>query len=223
MEDVSRRLEEITSSTIDRIARHPFLADLAAGTLSEEAFARYISQNYLYLGAYAKALALIAARSADPKMVAFFARRAAYTVESEQAFATGLMQESGLDPDVFRGATPSPTCLGYSSFIKQAAALEPVPVALAAMLPCYVVYNGVAKLLIASGSPDPRYQQWIEMYVDETFEEGATGIQAVVDSAAEGSSESEIERMIDHARTASRYEWMFWDSAYRGLDWHDQS
>jgi len=223
MKDVARRLEEITSPTIDLISRHPFVTELTAGTLPKEVFARYVSQNYLYLGAYAKALALIAARSTDPKTVAFFARRAAYTIESEQAFATDLMRESGLDPTVFRHATPSPTCLAYSSFIKQAAALEPVPVALAAMLPCYVVYNGVAKSLVASGSPDALSQQWIDMYVDETFEEGTTGIQAAIDSAADGTSQSVIERMIDHARTASRYEWMFWESAYRGLDWPDQN
>lgn len=219
MGNVSDQIQEMVAPTIERILRHPFIVELTAGTLAPDAFARYISQNYLYLGGYARALAVIASRSSDPEMVAFFAERAAYTVDSEQEFAVELMRSSGLDPELLRSTTPSPTCLGYSSFIKQAAALEPLPVALAAMLPCYIVYNEVSKRLVERGSPDPRYQRWIEMYVGETFAAGVAGARSALDSAAEGSSESEIARMIDHATTAGRYEWMFWEAAHRNLDW----
>ena len=84
---------------------------MSEGTLAKDAFARYVSQNFLYLGGYARALALVAARSSDPETVAFLSRRAAHTVESEQAFASGLMAGLGLDPDLLgtAGRQPAPS------------------------------------------------------------------------------------------------------------------
>lgn len=221
MSSVSARLKDATAPTVKSILRHPFIVDLTAGTLSQDAFGRYIAQNYLYLGAYAGALASIAARWPEPDMITFFSRRSAYTVESEQAFAAGLMKEVDLDPAVVSGASPTPAGLGYATFIKQAAALEPIPVALAAMLPCYIVYNDVAKHLVTAGSPTPSYQRWIEMYVGESFEDGVSGVQQALDVAADGATDATVERMFDHVLTACRYEWLFWESAYNDLGWPD--
>ena len=221
MNSLSDRLKDLLGPAIDSILRHPFIVEMTEGTLPPEAFGRYISQNYLYLGAYARALASIAARSTDPEMVAFFSRRAGYTVDSEQTFAAELAARLDMDPALFRGSEPTPAGLGYSTFIKQAAAFEPIPVALAAMLPCYVMYNEVAKHLVGTGSPDLGYQKWIEMYVGDTFEEGVVGVQRALDLASDGATDAVIERMIDHVRTAARYEWMFWESAYRDLGWTD--
>ena len=219
MSNTSQRIEHVTEGTIQRITAHPFVTELAAGTLARDAFGRYVSQNFHYLSAYARALALISGRSTDPEMVAFFARRAAYTVASEQEFAIHLMDDLAVETRSPTNVAPSPAGLGYATFIKQAAALEPIPVALAAMLPCYVVYNGVSQRLSEFGSPDPVYQRWIEMYVADDFEEGVSGVQEAVAAAARQTSDAVQERMVEHATIACRYEWLFWDSAYNDHQW----
>ena len=33
------------------------------------------------------------------------------------------------------------------------------------------------------------------------------------------SGDAELAAMVDHAGTAARFEWAFWDSAYHGKDW----
>ena len=200
------------------IIRHPFIAELTDGALSLDAFTRYLAQNYLYLNGFARALALISARSTDSATVEFFARRAAYAIASEQEFASEMALHFGIDEAVLRGAQPSPAGVGYSSFIKQAAALEPLPVAMAALLPCYTVYNFVARELIERGSPDERYQRWIEMYAGEGFEEGVRGAEAACDRVA-AAGVSDVPAMLSAARTAAMYEWMFWDSAYHARTW----
>lgn len=45
-----------------RILEHPFVGELAAGTLSAERFRFYIRQDALYLDGYARRLAHIASR-----------------------------------------------------------------------------------------------------------------------------------------------------------------
>ena len=218
---------ELASSRIDRalgpmkhaIVEHPFITELTDGTLSVDAFTRYLAQNYLYLNGFARALALVSARSPDSATVEFFARRAAYAIASEQEFASEMAANVGIDESSLRSARASPACVGYSSFIKQAAALEPLPVALAALLPCYTVYNFVARQLLERGSPEKRYQRWIEMYAGEGFEEGVRGAEAACDRAAADAPKAQLDEMVDHARTAAMYEWRFWDSAYHAADW----
>src|SRR4051794_29381991 len=58
------------------IGRLPFNAELAAGTLAPERFRFYIAQDALYLGEYARVLALAAARDPDAATVRWFCEAA---------------------------------------------------------------------------------------------------------------------------------------------------
>ena len=215
----SQQIDEALGPIKAAIIQHPFIVELTDGSLPLDAFTRYLAQNYLYLNSYAKALALVSARSLDSESVEFFARRAAYAIASEREFAADLAATIGIEIAVLRAARPSPTGVGYASFVKQAAALEPLPVALATLLPCYTVYNFVSRSLVDRGSPDERYQRWIGMYAGEGFEEGVRGAAAACDRVSAESGERELAAMVDHARTAAMFEFAFWDSAYRADDW----
>ena len=131
----SQQIDEALGPIKAAIIQHPFIVELSDGSLPLDAFTRYLAQNYLYLNSYAKALALVSARSLDSESVEFFARRAAYAIASEREFAADLAATIGIETAVLRAARPSPTGVGYASFVKQAAALEPLPVALATLLP----------------------------------------------------------------------------------------
>ena len=53
---------DAAADIFERIKRHPFIQQLAAGTLSESRFRHYISQDRLYLEDYTRVLAHIASR-----------------------------------------------------------------------------------------------------------------------------------------------------------------
>lgn len=215
------RVGPILEAAADRIVAHPFVEGIIDGTLPPDAFGRYLTQNFLYLAGYARASAVLAARSIESDDVLFYSRRSTYTIESEQGLARELMSELGFDYASPENSSPSPICMSYSSFIKQAAAYEPVPVAQAAMLPCYVLYNEVSRRLAETGSPNPSYQRWLDMYVGEKFEEGVRGAKDRVDRSAEQASPELLDRMIDHIRMACGFEWLFWDAAFHGIGWPD--
>ena len=201
------------------IMAHPFVRGLTDGSLPEDAFARYVVQDALYLRDYARALALCGVRAGDVDDLRMFCRHAAEAIDVERELHDRLMGELGLDPEAAAAAEPSPTCLGYTSFLLQACAVRERHEAVAAVLPCYWIYWEVGKALLAAGSPDPRYAAWIAAYGGEEFAAAARGAIAACGRALEGIGEERLASARRHALTAARYEWMFWDAAWRGEAW----
>jgi thiaminase/transcriptional activator TenA len=204
---------------LEAILAHPFVAGLRDGTLPVEAFSRYLGQNFLYLTEYARALAQLAARGGADSDVEFFARRAAFALAGERDFVERLAAELELPLEALRPAEPSPVCLAYTSFVKSAVAYGSRPAGLGAVVPCYLLYWETSKALAGSGSPDARYQRWIDMYVDPGFEEGVLGALDAVDRACARSGERALDELLATAAVSARYEWMFWESAYHGDGW----
>lgn len=213
------RLWVAIEPTFQAILRHPFVVGLVDGTLPLDAFARYLGQNFLYLTEYARALALLAARGSEDSDVEFFSRRAAFALAGERDFVERLAAELDLPLEALRPAEPSPTCLAYSSFVKQAVAYGPYAGGLGAVLPCYLLYWETSKTFSGTGSRDPRYQRWIDMYVDPSFEEGVLGALSAVDRAWVPPTAEASDALLVNATISARYEWLFWEAAYRGDDW----
>ena len=69
------------------------------------------------------------------------------------------------------------------------------------------------------GSPDSHYQKWIEGYLAEGFEEACERLHAVWERVAADLGPLALQSAAYNARTAIRYDWMFWGAAYRGERW----
>ena len=87
------------------------------------------------------------------------------------------------------------------------------------MLPCYWIYREVGRELQQRGSPDPRYQRWIDTYGGEEFDAEVREVLAVADRLGPGLAAAERARAHQCFRVTSRYEWMFWDMGYRQETW----
>jgi thiaminase/transcriptional activator TenA len=203
----------------EAILEHPFLLGLADGTLPREAFRRYVIQDALFLVDYARALALCAARAEGTADLRMFCRHAADAIDVERDLHDRLLAELGIDPEAAVRAEPSPACLGYTSFLLQACAVRERYVALGALLPCYWIYREVGAALAAADPPEPRYRAWIATYGGEEFAAAAQGVIDACDRAAAGLGPESLGEMRRAALIAARYEWMFWDSAWRGERW----
>jgi thiaminase/transcriptional activator TenA len=201
------------------ILAHPFITGLTDGTLPAEAFAFFVLQDGLYLEQYASALAALASRAPTPAATRMFARHAsdALTVERELHFA--LLPALGISAARAAEAEPAPTNLAYTSYLLATIRGGSYAEGIGAVLPCYWIYREVGRELLRRGSPDPRYQRWIDTYGADEFAEVVRDVIAEADRV--GASLSEAERVLvgRHFRIASRYEWMFWDMGYRKESW----
>jgi thiaminase/transcriptional activator TenA len=201
------------------ILDHPFLGGLADGSLPAESFAYYLAQDAHYLRDYARALAIVGAKAPSHAEAAMFGRHAAETAEVELALHETLLPQLGIAPADLDAIPPSPTTTAYTSYLLASGYGGSFAEGLAAVLPCYWIYQRVGEALVERGSPDPRYQRWIDTYAGEAFAETVAQVLAVAERVG-GQLGVDDERRA-HLRfvTTARYEWMFWDAAWRHEAW----
>lgn len=203
---------------LKRVLAHDFLHGLSDGSLPREAFGHFIIQDTLYLAEYARALSLLAAKAPTP-VAPILAAHASAAVATELELHPALLRDAGLDPALLRSTPKSPATTAYTSYLLSVCALRPFHEGLAAVLPCYWIYEQVGRALERDGSADPVYARWVEAYAAPGFAESVAQVLDVVDAVATGVSDSALADMAQHVETATRYEWMFWDAAVRGERW----
>jgi thiaminase/transcriptional activator TenA len=197
----------------------PFNTELAAGTLSRERFRFYITQDAIYLGQYARVLALAAAKAPEIATLQGFASSALGAVAVEQALHGRYLQEFGVDPATVLQAEPAPDCQAYTSFLLAAAYQDPWEVLVAALLPCFWVYWDVAQAITREAAPDNPYRAWIDTYADPHFGEAVGRVIGVADMAAAATTPAIRGDMLVAFRRSTQYEYLFWDGAYRHRGW----
>lgn len=217
MTTLSRRVWDSGAPTYDAILVHPFIAGLCDGSLPAEAFTHFVVQDSHYLTDFARALAMLAARSPSPDEAAMWSRHAAGAIEVERELHASLLAEVGIDATVAARTPVAPTTLAYTSYLLAVTATRSYAEGVAAVLPCYWIYREVGQELARKGSVDPRYQRWIEAYADEAFDALVQEVLAVVDGWTVGDDEEPALR--ERYRDAARFEWMFWDAAWRRESW----
>jgi thiaminase/transcriptional activator TenA len=202
-----------------QILAHPFLTRLTDGTLPEERFVLYVTQDALYLREYARCLALASAKAPTSHWCEMFAAHAQSALNVERSLHEGYFAGWGLDPAQIEATPPTPTTLAYTSYLLRVAHAAPFEEILGALLPCYWIYWEVGKTLGAAGSPNPTYQRWIDAYASEQFGSAVQRVLDAVDRSTADLPESRLAAIRQHYLTASRYEYMFWDAAYQREEW----
>lgn len=198
----------------------PFNAELAEGTLSVDRFTFYMAQDSRYLVGFGRALAVAAARAPTPEDVAFFSGAAREAVMVERQLHEGYFERLGVSTEEVDGIETSPTCLGYTSYLLGCAQSASYAELAAALLPCFWVYHYVGTdILRRQTTRENPYRAWIDTYADEEFAAAVESCKQAVDRAAERVDEPARAAMLRAFTTASEYEWMFWDSAYRMEAW----
>ena len=203
----------------EKILAMPFNAELAAGTLSLDRFRHYIIQDAHNLEGFARALALAAAKADNADHILQFADASKTAIIVERALHAEYFRKFGISAADFAAAKPTPACDHYVSYLLRIAALEPFPVILAALLPCFWIYREVGANIHARAAAGNPYQAWIDTYAGEEFAAAVRAVIATTDEVAVRASQETLASMHAAFTRATQLEWIFWDSAYRLASW----
>ena len=192
---------------------HPLVLGVADGTLAVERFARYVRQDYLFLGEYARLLALGAARAPDLETMRRFADLAQAILGEEMDLHRAVARELGITDADLESEEAAPVTRAYTDFLLRTATLGSFAELAAALLPCMWGYAEIGARLAQrpSASPEPRYQRWIETYAADDFQELAAWCRGLVDRLAATAGDDERERMRRAFVQSSEHELAFWD------------
>lgn len=215
-EQCRRHAEPVWRKTLG----HPFLRALSDGTLPREKFRFYLEQDLLYLREFSRLLLELAAKAPDPVHARALARHASEAIAEEAALHASIL---GLREERITGSPLSfrmaPTNLAYVNHLRAAAVRGPFLEGMAAVLPCYWIYLDAGKSLAEKGSPVPEYQQWIRQYSGQEYEKSVREALEIFNAAAASAAPGLRARALEAFERSARYEWMFWEMAWRLESW----
>ena len=197
----------------NQILDHPFIKELAAGTLAPDKFDRYLAQDELYVGNYGRQMFELAELIPDPRQHDMFYAFAKEGIEGEKAMHALLIDRFGIDTQV----QPSQVTAAYNAHTEAAIRSGSKEIGLAAMLPCMWVYNEVGLHILRTAAVEGNpYREWIQEYGNEAFTAGVAQVLELADSYAAATPEDIRERMTSAYIEATRFEYLFWDYGYNG-------
>ena len=213
MESWTKQVWEASKPIYERIIAHPFITELAAGTLAQEKFARYLAQDEIYIKNYGEEMFLLADMMPDKDMQTMFRAYAKEGMEAEGAMHQMLIDSFGINTAV----EPSEVTAGYMAHTRHHINSGSLPLAMAAMLPCMWIYNEVGLYIYAHRNPNPNpYAEWVATYASEDFTEGTRLVLELCDRLAAEATEEQRKAMTEAYLIAAEYEWAFWNWGYYG-------
>ncbi|XVH31754.1 thiaminase II [Haloferacaceae archaeon DSL9] len=197
---------------------HPFVRELAAGTLDEAAFEHWVVQDYRYLLDYARVYALAGVKATDEETMGALLGVAHAVLDTEMDLHRSFADDYGISRAELETTEKAPTCTAYTDFLVRTGYEGSLPEIVAVLFPCMQGYLDVATHMADLATETHAYTPFIEMYTSEEFREATADVRALVDRAGErypGHRES-MEAVF---RTSARLELAFWEMAYTQEAW----
>jgi thiaminase/transcriptional activator TenA len=217
------RLRDASRGMWEQQFQHPFVRALGDGTLPRDVFEFYIRQDARFLDHLAKTFAFAATKTSDREEMRQFGERFLHTLAVEKALHEGYAAQFGVTLEEMAATPMAPTNFAYTRHILYVAATGSLASLIAAILPCAWIYSAVGQqfssLLGGPPSPEHPYGAWIGTYSTPEFEEVGAWLRARLEERVASVGEAERREIEQIFLTSSRYEYMFWDMAYRKEAW----
>lgn len=201
------------------ILDHPFITGLVSGDLEVDTFRHYIVQDELYIRDYAKAISVLAGKAPTWQATQEFTDHATSAAKYESDLHEAVVEELGGRISMISDAKPSPTSLAYINFIRAHVHGSSFVDGVAAILPCFWIYAEVGIHLGERGSKNKAYQHWIDSYQDPSYINAVVATLDIMNGIGAELGPTDEARARDIFVTGSKYEWLFWDAAYRRETW----
>ena len=219
-----RFTEHLREQTVDlrrHVLQHPFVTGIGDGTLPLAAFRFYMCQDYVFLIDYSRVLALAAAKAGDLETMGRFAELLHETLNTEMNLHRSFAAKFGISPEELAGTQAAPGTRAYTQHLLATAYSGDLADITAAILPCMWDYSDIGQALAAQGAPSPQplYDEWIQMYAAPEFTALATWLRDLLDRLGSRMPAEQQARLSRLFADSCRYEYLFWDMAYRQETW----
>lgn len=197
---------------------HPFVTELAAGTLDDVAFIHWVKQDYRYLLDYARLFAIAGVKANEETTMTNLLGIAHSTLDHEMDLHREFAANYNITEPELEATEKAPTCIAYTNFLLRTAYEGTLPEIAAALFPCMQGYLDIAEHMAELAETTHRYTPFIEMYTSDEFRDACTWCREFVDRLGE-SHPGEHDSMKTAFRTSAKLEYEFWEMAYTQETW----
>lgn len=207
------RLRQQAGADWQRYVAHPFLRQLADGTLPEPAFRRYLTQDYLFLIHFARSYALLVS-----KLRTLAEMRAAAAsmnaILDELPLHVGYCRQWGLDEATMAAEEEAAETVNYTRYVLDIGHSGDALDLLAALMPCVAGYAEIGLGLLhdpATNLTANPYTSWIRNYGDEGYLNSVKNAIGLLETLwRQRGGESRFAELSAIFTTATRLEANFW-------------
>lgn len=217
----SNHLRKLAQPIWDAQLIHPFVVALGNGTLPEWKFKYYILQDARFLGDLSRVFAAGAVKAPDSDSALRFAKLAEDTITVERSLHENYGKRWKMTPQQMTGVPMAPTNYAYTRHMLSVAHSGSAAEITVVALPCAWVYCVVGQRLLKKGPPPKThpYRDWLMLYASPEFAAVQQWMRKKVDQWSKTAGTEERRRMEEAFIISSRYEWMFWEMAWREEAW----
>jgi thiaminase/transcriptional activator TenA len=217
---LSERLRERVLPFWRQHLEHPFVVALGNGTLPQENFEFYIRQDALFLDELTKTFAYAATKTSERSEMEQFGKLLLNTLQVELALHQQYGKRFGLTPEEMAATPMAPTNYAYTRHLLSIAATGTLPELLTAILPCAWIYAEVGHHFgQITPAPDHPYSDWLSTYASPDFDAVGVWLRECLDAHTIDIRPNEEARLHAIFLISTRYEWLFWDMAWKREEW----
>ncbi len=213
--DLFTRLRSTCADDWAAYVDHPFVEQLAAGTLPERCFRHYLIQDYLFLIHYSRAWALAVYKADNLADMRAAAGLLNGLLDHEMALHVSYCESWGIDLEQLERTPEARANMAYTRYVLERGLAGDALDLLVALAPCVLGYAEIGRARIAhpatrlEGNP---YRAWLEMYADREMQQLAAAVAARMQRLAEQRmGEGRYASLVRTFTDATRLEVGFWD------------
>jgi thiaminase len=183
----------------DEATHSPFLDALAAGALAEDAFGRWLAQDYLFAKDLMAFQAIVLAKA--PRDCHKTLLDGLTALDREMGWFEAHAARLDVDLDI----PPHPTCRKYTDFLIRCAYIEPCPVLLAILFGAEASYLAAWSALVRGGP----YVEFIERWASADFAAYVGALGALTERHPHEAAQAHFNTVLVHERE-------FWKMSWKG-------
>ena len=197
---------------------HPFVVELADGSLDSDAFEHWIKQDYRYLQDYARLWALAGTKAREETRMTALLDVAHTILGTEMDLHRSFAADYGISQDELEATEKAPTCVAYTNFLLRTAYEGSFAEIAAALYPCMQGYLDIADHMAELADETHEYTPFIDTYTGDEFREDVAWGREFVDDCWERYP-GEREAMEEAFLMSAKLEYRFWEMAYTEEGW----
>ena len=129
-------IEAVSKPQREAMMRHPFVLGIGDGSLSEERFKHFMTQDYVYLIDYARCLAMGTVKAPDLDTMSWFAGAVDHILNTEMELHRTYCAQLGISAEELEATRHAPTTYSYTSYLLRVAQIGSFGELIAALVPC---------------------------------------------------------------------------------------